>query len=354
MTLFFPIIPSPMMGGKSPPGKTASIHSRAVFRSGSPERFILPLSPPACPTDNGHSALRCRGLEFWNWGVGLYWGHGDFCYNSATKLWISISYTTFVEIAKHGSFSRAGQKVFRSQPAVSAQIRQLEQEYGEKLFDRGRKSVRLTSAGEALFEYACAGSNLRQESLRAVADKATTPRGMLTMGSQRSDLPVRAAGNLRGVPAPLSGVQISIYRNFSHKVLQKVEDGTVDVGIVTLPVKSPSLKVHSIFRDRVMLMVNPRNPLAKIKTVRRGHCRAAADFPQDRLHAPVAGQAVSPLQVAAADHDGTDQRGHDQALRRGGTGRFTDQRQLRAQRSSRGRSETDPHRQLKSGVNWVG
>ncbi|HEY7826014.1 MAG TPA: LysR family transcriptional regulator, partial [Candidatus Acidoferrales bacterium] len=62
--------------------------------------------------------------------------------------------TTFLEIAKSGSFSRAGQKLYRSQPAVSAQIRQLEHEYGEKLFDRVGKSVRLTSAGEALFEYA--------------------------------------------------------------------------------------------------------------------------------------------------------------------------------------------------------
>ena len=64
------------------------------------------------------------------------------------------------------------------------------------------------------------------------------------------------------------GVQISIYRNFSHKVLEKVEDGTVDVGIVTMPVKSPSLKVHSIFRDRLMLVVNPSNPLAAYKSVR--------------------------------------------------------------------------------------
>src|SRR5205085_9508323 len=62
-------------------------------------------------------------------------------------------------------------------------------------------------------------------------------------------------------------VQISIYRNFSHKVLQRVEDGTIDLGIVTLPVKSPSLKVHSIYRDSVMLMVSPKNPLAKQKEV---------------------------------------------------------------------------------------
>ena len=94
--------------------------------------------------------------------------------------------TTFIEIAKLGSFSRAGQKLFRSQPAVSAQVRQLEQEYGEKLFDRGRKSVRLTSAGETLFEYAVRMVNMRGESLRAVADKATTPRGVLALGATSS------------------------------------------------------------------------------------------------------------------------------------------------------------------------
>jgi DNA-binding transcriptional LysR family regulator len=50
--------------------------------------------------------------------------------------------------------------------------------------------------------------------------------------------------------------------------LEKVEDGSVDVGIVTLPIKSPSLKTHSIFRDRLLLMVSPQNPLAKKKVVR--------------------------------------------------------------------------------------
>ncbi|HKB53117.1 MAG TPA: LysR family transcriptional regulator, partial [Ramlibacter sp.] len=84
---------------------------------------------------------------------------------------------TFVEIAKQGSFSRAGQKLFRSQPAVSAQIRLLEQEYGQKLFDRVGKSIQLTSAGEALLEYAGKLLTLRNESLRAVADQASTPRG---------------------------------------------------------------------------------------------------------------------------------------------------------------------------------
>src|SRR5436305_9029337 len=89
---------------------------------------------------------------------------------------------TFFEVAKLGNFSRAGQKVFRSQSAVSAQIRQLEQEYGERLLDRVGKTVRLTPAGEVLFEYAQRLIALRNESLRAVADQATEPRGLLSIG----------------------------------------------------------------------------------------------------------------------------------------------------------------------------
>jgi DNA-binding transcriptional LysR family regulator len=175
---------------------------------------------------------------------------------------------TFLEIAKLGSFSRAGQKLYRSQPAVSAQIRQLEEEYGQKLFDRVGKSVRLTVAGETLLEYANKLLTLRNESLRAVADQSSTPRGSLAVGANEATclyvLPEIFAEYSRRFPA----VQISIYRNFSHKVIEKVEDGTVDVGIVTLPVKSPSLKVHTIFRDRLVLMVSPSNPLAALKTVR--------------------------------------------------------------------------------------
>src|SRR2546428_136769 len=76
---------------------------------------------------------------------------------------------TFLEVAKLGSFSRAGQKVFRSQSAVSAQIRQLEQEYGDRLLDRSGKDVTLTPAGRVLFTYAERLLQMRDESLLAVA-----------------------------------------------------------------------------------------------------------------------------------------------------------------------------------------
>jgi DNA-binding transcriptional LysR family regulator len=170
---------------------------------------------------------------------------------------------TFLEVAKQGSFSRAGQKVFRSQSAVSAQIRQIESEYGERLLDRSGKTVRLTPAGEVFREYAQRMLSLRDESLRAVADHGNDPRGVLALGANEATclyvLPNVFAEYLRLYPS----VQVSIYRNFSHKILERLDSGAIDVGIVTLPVKMPMLKVRTIFRDRLVLMVSADSPLAQ-------------------------------------------------------------------------------------------
>ena len=205
---------------------------------------------------------------------------------------------TFLEVAKQGSFSRAGEKVFRSQSAVSAQIRQLEQEYGDRLLDRSGKTVKLTPAGQVLYEYAERLKTLRDESLMAVADHGRMPRGTLLIGANEATclyvLPDVFAEYCRLYP----GVQISIYRNFSYKIIEKLENGSIDVGIVTLPVKSPSLKVQPIFRDKLMLMVSPKNPLAHHKVVpvseivkfpllfpKTGHTRRLLDK-LFRAHAP--------------------------------------------------------------------
>src|SRR5579864_1649891 len=173
---------------------------------------------------------------------------------------------TFLEVARQGSFSRAGEKVFRSQSAVSAQIRQLEQEYGDRLLDRSGKTVKLTPAGQVFHDYAMRMKKLRDESLVAVADHGHTPRGTLLVGANEATclyvLPQVFADYCQRCP----DVQISIYRNFSYKIMEKLENGSVDVAVLSLPVQSPSLKVYPIFRDKLMLMVSAKNPLAKLKS----------------------------------------------------------------------------------------
>ena len=175
--------------------------------------------------------------------------------------------TTFLEVAKQGNFSRAGDKVFRSQSAVSAQIRQLEQDYGSKLLDRSGKKVTLTPAGQVLFEYATRLLALRGESLRAVADQGKVPRGVLAIGANEATclyvLPDTFGEYRRRYPE----VQINIYRNFSHKVTERLQDGLIDIGIVTMPVRLSRVVTKRIFHDRLVLMTSPNHPLASLSSV---------------------------------------------------------------------------------------
>src|SRR5437773_2971733 len=108
---------------------------------------------------------------------------------------------------------------------------------------------------------------MRDETHHAETYQGSTPRGTLLIGANEATclyvLPDVFAKYCHLYP----GVQISIYRNFSYKIIEKLENGSIDVGIVTLPVKSASLKVHPIFRDQLMLMVSPQNPLAQHEVV---------------------------------------------------------------------------------------
>src|SRR5579871_255676 len=84
---------------------------------------------------------------------------------------------SFIQVAKLQSFSRAAEKIYRTQPAISAQVRLLEQECGEKLFDRSGKRVLMTPAGEILYRYAEKMLAMHKEALQAIAELNQTPRG---------------------------------------------------------------------------------------------------------------------------------------------------------------------------------
>jgi DNA-binding transcriptional LysR family regulator len=174
---------------------------------------------------------------------------------------------SFLEVAKLQSFSRAAEKIYRTQPAISAQVRLLEQECGEKLFDRSGKKVLLTPAGEILKQYAEKILQLHQEAIQAIAELNQTPRGKLYIGANEATclyvLPKTFARFKQLYPL----VQISIYRNFSHKILQKVQEGAVDLGIVTLPQTANNMEVIPMFRDEVQVVVPKKHPLAKKRSV---------------------------------------------------------------------------------------
>src|SRR5437773_9773912 len=108
---------------------------------------------------------------------------------------------------------------------------------------------------------------IKDEPLLAAADQGTMPRGTITVGANEATCLYVLPDVFAKYCSLYPGVQISIYRNFSYKIVEKLENGSIDVGIVTMPVKSASLRAHSIFRDQLMLMVSPQHPLAKLEVV---------------------------------------------------------------------------------------
>ena len=169
----------------------------------------------------------------------------------------------FLEVARQQSFSRAAEKLYRTQPAISAQIRALEQECGQKLFDRMGRRIFLTRPGEVLFELGEQLVAMHRDTLQRVREAHGAPGGRLVVGANEATclyvLPQVFAEFKRKYPQ----VAISIYRNFSHKILQKMAENQVDLGIVTLPVTQNNLKVIPFFEDDLWVVLPPAHRLAK-------------------------------------------------------------------------------------------
>ena len=174
----------------------------------------------------------------------------------------------FLEVARQQSFSRAAEKLYRTQPAISAQIRALEEEFGQKLFDRLGRRIFLTPSGEVLFAYGERLLALHRETMQRVREAHGTVAGKLIVGANEATclyvLPQVFAEFKRKHPQ----VGISVYRSFSHKILQKMAESEVDVGIVTLPVSQNNLKVIQIYEDELHVMVPASHPFAKRSSVK--------------------------------------------------------------------------------------
>src|SRR5271165_6936182 len=99
---------------------------------------------------------------------------------------------TFLEVARHASFSRAAEKRFRTQPAISSQIRGLEEEVGAKLFDRSGGKVSLTAAGKAFLKYVEETLDARKTMLVAIAEMERVPRGEIIVGANEGTCSISA------------------------------------------------------------------------------------------------------------------------------------------------------------------
>lgn len=174
---------------------------------------------------------------------------------------------TFLEVARHLSFSRAAEKRFRTQPAISAQIRALEEEVGAKLLDRSGGKVSVTAAGKLFQRYAEESLAARKAVIAAVAEMERVPRGEIIVAANEGTclhvLPEVFADFKKQYP----GVAVNINRLESSAILESVIENSVDFGVVALPVSDNRLTVVQIHRDELVAIAAQGHPLAKMKSV---------------------------------------------------------------------------------------
>jgi LysR family transcriptional regulator, low CO2-responsive transcriptional regulator len=173
---------------------------------------------------------------------------------------------TFIEVARHTSFSRAAEKRFRTQPAISSQIRALEEEVGARLFDRSGGKVSLTAAGKAFLKYVEESLEQRKAMLTSLAEMERVPRGEIVVGANEGTclhiLPEVFAEFKKHYPE----VAVNIRRSERAKVLESIIDNSVDFGVVSLPVADNRLTVVIIHRDELVIIAPPKHPLAAMQS----------------------------------------------------------------------------------------
>jgi len=173
----------------------------------------------------------------------------------------------FLSIAEEKSFSRAAEKMLRTQPALSIAIKRLEEELGETLFDRSSKSGTLTEAGKILHSYAQQMINLRDEAKESIGELRGMYRGRLSIGANESTSLYLLPELLLEYRKKYPRIKIEVFRNVSEKIPAEVLERSLDFGFLSYDPMHPQLQSLAVHRDELTLVVPPKHALAKRKQV---------------------------------------------------------------------------------------
>jgi len=173
----------------------------------------------------------------------------------------------FLEVARQSSFSRAAEKCFRTQPAISAQIRALEDEVGAKLFDRSGGKVTLTGAGKAFQRWAEEMMSSRRGILSQIAEMEKVPRGEIVVAANEATCLHILPEVFGEFKKRFADVNVAINRAERGRILEMVLDNVADFGVVSGPVEDARLKSVTLHCDELVIITAPHHPLASFKSV---------------------------------------------------------------------------------------
>lgn len=190
-----------------------------------------------------------------------------------------------VAVARSGNFSRAAEQCHVAQPSLSQQIQKLEDELGERLFDRLKRTARLTPTGEAFLRRAVRILEEADAAKREAADSGKLLRGVLSLGV----LPTIAPYLLPQVIGPFSdqfpAIEIVIQEDTTARLIKLLLAYEIDFALVSDPLDDPRLDRLELFSEELLLALPPNHPLAaksfipvadlegeRVIVLKEGHC----------------------------------------------------------------------------------
>jgi DNA-binding transcriptional LysR family regulator len=174
---------------------------------------------------------------------------------------------TFRTVVDKGSFSQAAEELEVSQPAVSFQIRALEERLGHRLLDRSGRRVRLTEAGEVVYRYARRMIGLEAELEREMGEIGTRISGRLVLGSSTGPGEVLLPRLLGAFHREYPEVRVSLMVSDTQTVCERVLDDELELGVVGAARPQRGLVFEPFVRDELVAIVPPGHPLAERGTV---------------------------------------------------------------------------------------
>ncbi len=172
----------------------------------------------------------------------------------------------FRTVATEKSFSRAAERLLRTQPAVSLAVQKLENELGEKLIDRSGKELVLTDAGQVVFEYARRLENLQREMENALAELRDNAAGRLIIGANESTT-LYLLKHIQRYRRLYPKVRVQVRRSLSSKIPSQLIDGDLELGVISYDPIDDRLVCQVIYTDHLAFVVSPGHRFAGRESV---------------------------------------------------------------------------------------
>jgi DNA-binding transcriptional LysR family regulator len=172
----------------------------------------------------------------------------------------------FQMVASERSFSRAAEKLFRTQPAISMVVQRLEGDLGEKLIDRSGREFLLTDAGQMVLEYARRFQNLRREMQNALEELRDNAAGRLVIGANESTT-LYLLKHIQRYRRRFPRVRVLVRRSLSSLIPAQLNDGDLELGVISYEPADERLASRVIYNDHLAFVVSPRHRLADREAV---------------------------------------------------------------------------------------